>query len=87
MKSLMLVVALSLPLTVMAGGEHHKPNKPEPKPPAPVTSGDSVHHESRSSKLAKVAGVLALVGITYHLAWGGKPEQNKGKITFEPRKE
>jgi hypothetical protein len=85
MKTIIALLALTI-TPAFAGGDRddHKT-----KPPVPVVQpqGDSVHHESRSSKLAKIAGVAALVGLTYHLAWGGTPEQNKGKITFTPKKE
>jgi hypothetical protein len=84
-KTIIALIALTLTSPVMAGGDYHKP---KPKPPAPVVqTSDDVHHESRSSKLAKIAGVAALIGLTYHLTWGGTPEQNKGKITFTPKKE
>ena len=93
MKYLVILNFLLSPYA-LAGEDHYKPKPKSPEPvvqpqvqPPAQPQGDSVHHESRSSKLAKIAGVLALIGITYHLTWGGKPDQNKGKITFEPRKE
>jgi len=87
MRKIIFVLALSLSLPVMAGGNHHKPSPPViivtppvvvpppvviVNPPATPAVPDQVHHESRSSKAAKVLGVIGLGLISYHIIWHPK---------------
>ena len=69
--SVAFLICMFLSAPVMAGGDYH-PNPVPPVTPPEVMPSDQVHHESRSSKAAKVLGVIGLGLISYHLIWHPK---------------
>ena len=77
--SVAFLICMFLSAPVLAnGGNHHNPPviivtpPPVVVPPQEVVHPDQVHHESRSSKAAKVLGVIGLGLISYHLIWHPK---------------
>ena len=80
MNKLAILIITALTFHVYA----HDKDDPKPVPPPVVAQpqGDDVHHESRTSKLAKVVGVAAAVGLVYHLTWGAAPSQTKQQVEF-----